>query len=47
MVIEGNKDLTVKMIVWVEGTDREAHNALVDGRIYMNLEFNVAALAEE
>jgi len=40
--IKGDTDLQIKMIVWVDGTDREAHNALMDGTVTMNFVFNVS-----
>lgn len=40
--IKGDTNLQIKMIVWVDGTDREAHNALMDGTVTMNFVFNVS-----
>ena len=39
--IEGDTEKSFKVVIWIDGDDRECHNALLDGLVSVNLKIMV------
>ncbi len=39
--IEGNAENDFKLVIWIDGNDRESHNALLDGLVSVQMKFYV------